>query len=352
MAQEIIARGQISIIDLNDAKSLNMYLRSNQPTTQIYNTDNQSFVPDWSNSPYLVITPELYVSGTTADQMSQVKTKPTYTINGSSNLAEFGATVAETSPYALTINKNMVDVSQMRVQVSAIYTDPDVASFETPVKAEIQFTKTTNAGATIVAIGYTPKGNVFKNDQTATLIAHCDMWRGSKIDDTDVSYQWYKMTPEGTWEALTSDKAYGCTGYNTNELTIPASAVLNYESFKCEITDIDSSSGTYNTKVSDILSFFDQSDPYYVEIYSTTGDKILNGVGSTTLTAKVWQAGVCFEDVDAQAKFDFKWKKYFASGEQDTSWGTAGVKEGNTITVAAAEVSQKATFVCELYSKS
>lgn len=112
MAQEIIARGQISIIDLNDAKSLNMYLRSSQPTTQIFNSDNSSFVPSWSEDPYLVITPELFVSGTTTDQMFQVKTKPVYTINGSDKLADFGASVATTSPYALTIKKNMVDVSQ------------------------------------------------------------------------------------------------------------------------------------------------------------------------------------------------------------------------------------------------
>lgn len=351
MAQEIVARGQISIIDLNDAKSLNMYLRSSQPTTQIFNSDNNSFVPSWSESPYLVITPELFVSGTTTDQMNQVKSQPVYTINGSTNLADFGATVATTTPYALTINKNMVDISQMRIQCSAVYTDPDIASFETPVKAEIQFTKTVNAGATICAIGYTPKGNVFKNDQTATLIAHCDMWRGSKIDDTKVSYQWYKMTTAGTWEALTSSVAYGCTGYNTNELTIPASAVLNFESFKCVITDIDEGSGTYNTTVSDILSFFDQSDPYHVEVYSTTGDKILNGKGSTTLTAKVWQAGTCFDDADANAKFNFQWKKYSAAGVQDTSWGTEGIKTGSTLTVEASEVTQKATFVCEIYSK-
>ena len=350
MAQEIIARGQISIIDLNDAKSLNMYLRSSQPTTQIFNTDNNGFVPNWEakESP-LVITPELFVSGTTEDQMHQVKTKPVYTINGSTQLSDFGAVVLETYPYTLTIKKNMWNVSQMRIQCSATYTDPNVASFETPVKAEIQFTKTTNAGTTICAIAYTPKGNVFKNDQTSTLTAHCDLWRGSKIDDQDVNYQWYRMGSDGNWEALTSDKAYGCTGYNGNELTIPAKAVLNFCSFKCRCTDTDESSGTHGTSVEDVLSFFDQSDPYYVEVYSTTGDKILNGVGSTVLTAKVWQAGECFEDADAQAKFTFKWKKFNSSGKQDTKWGVEGVKTGSTITVDASEVSSKATFVCDLY---
>lgn len=351
MAQEIIARGQISIIDLNDAKSLNMYLRSNQPTTQIYNTDNNSYVPDWTTE-NLVITPELYVSGTTTDQITQVKTKPTYTINGSNNLSDFGASVAPTAPYALTINTNMVKVAQMRIQCSAVYTDPEIASFETPVKAEIQFTKTTNAGSTICAIAYTPKGNVFKNDQTATLTAHCDMWRGSKIDSTNVAYKWFKMSGSGTWEELTSVKSYGCTGYTTNELTIPASAVLNFDSFKCEITDTDASSGTYNTSVSDVLSFFDQSDPYVVEVYSTTGDKFLNGQGSTTLSAKVWQAGTCYEDSEAIAKFDFKWKKFNSDGTQDLKWGGTGVKPGQSITVMASEVTQKSTFICDLYNKA
>ena len=358
MANEIVARGQISIIDLNDAKSLNMYLRANKPTTQIYNSDNNSYVPSWGNSPSnpdgpLVITPELFVSGTTKDQMSQVKVKPVYTINGSTNLADFGGSVASTAPYALTINKNMVNDAQMKIQCSAVYTDPDIASFETPVKAEIQFTKTTNAGSTIMAIAYAPKGTVFKNGQTEELTAHCDLWRGSKIDATDVSYQWAKMGATGQWENLTSGKNYGCKNYNTNELIIPASAVLNFESFRCELTDTDAASGTHNTKVYAIMSFADQSDPYQVEVYSTTGDKLINGQGSTTLSAKVWQAGACFGDEEANAKFNFVWKKFNSTGAQDTSWGSteAHSKTGASITVTAAEITQKATFICELYSK-
>lgn len=350
MANEIVARGQISIIDLNDAKSLNMYLRASQPTTQIFNRDNTSYVPNWAVEK-LVITPELFVSGTTTDQMNRVLTKPKYTINGSENLVDYGATVQNVAPYALTINKNMEKVSQMKVEISAVYSDPDVPDLTTPVRAAIQFTKTENAGATICAIAYTPKGNVFKNDQTATLTAHCDMWRGSSIDNTDVTYQWQKMTGNGVWEDLTSNKNYGCTGYNTNEITVPASAVLNFDSFKCVITDTDASSGTWKSTVSDIVSFFDQSDPYAVEVYSTTGDKILNGKGSTTLTAKVWQSGVCFEDAEAEKKFTFKWKKFSSSGQLDSNFGTGGVKEGKTLVVNASDVQQKATFVCELWSK-
>lgn len=73
----------------------------------------------------------------------------------------------------------------------------------------------------------------------------------------------------------------------------------------------------------------------------------MNGQGSTTLSAKVWQAGECFEDSDANSKFTFKWKKFSSSGVQDTAFA----KTGASITVNASEISQKATFVCELFSK-
>ena len=69
------------------------------------------------------------------------------------------------------------------------------------------------------------------------------MWRGSTIDSTNVSYKWYKLG-SGVWTEITSANAGGVTGYTTNEITIPESAVLNFESFKCEIKDTDPSSGT------------------------------------------------------------------------------------------------------------
>lgn len=344
-----IARGQITIVDLNDAKSMSMYLGSNQPLTQIFNKENSSYVPNYAASPFLVITPELYVSGTTTDVISRLKSAPTYTVNGAA-ITGFGGTVAAASPHALTLKNNMTSVSQMKVECSGIYVDPDTG-LETPVKAVINFSKTENAGQLICAIAYAPQGNVFKNSQSSTLKAHCDMWRGSTIDNTNVSYQWHKLKSDGTWESLAASNAYGITGTTTNEITIPASAVLNFESFKCVIKDTDAASGTYNTSVSDIISFSDLSDPYVIEVSSTTGDKLVNGQGSTTIKATVWQDGEAFADNAADTKFTFDWKKYKKDGTQDTTWGTSGVKTGKTITVTAAEVDVKATFVVELSLK-
>lgn len=341
-----IARGQITIVDLNDAKSLHMYLGSNQAATQIYNSDNKGYVPNYSSSP-LVITPELYVSGTAANIISQLKAAPTWTINGSGTLKTFGATVGTTAPWALTINNNMSSVAQMRIECTGVWTDPDTL-VDLTVKAMFTVTKSTNAGAICCAIAYAPNGTIFKNNDVQTLTAHCDFWRGSSIDNTNVGYQWQKLV-NGAWQNLGSSNA----GYNTNEVTISASDVLNYQTFRCEITDNDKASDQQQTKFYDMVSFADLSDPYVVEIASTTGDKILNGTGSTTLTANVWQNGTMFAATDAAKKFVFTWTKFKKDGTQDTSWGdtTTHTKSGQTITVLASEIDSKGTFQCELSYK-
>ena len=342
-----ISRGQITIVDLNDAKSLNLYLNANQPTTQIFNRENSSYVPDYTTSP-LVITPELYVSGTSDDLIGRIKPNPKWYINGSDNLAAFGATVATASPYKLTINNNMTKISQMKVECEVIFVDP-VTLVETKSKSVMTFTKTENAGQLITAISYAPNGTIFKQG-VERLKAHCDLWRGSKIDDTNVNYKWFKLATDGTWTELNDTTNFGIKGYTTNEITIPSSAVLNFETFKCEITDKDTSSGTYDTKVSDIISFADLTDPYQIVMVSPDGDKIVNGRGSIKITAEIWQKGEKLSD-DALSKFYFTWKKFDKDGNQDKNWKPNGSGAGQIITVTAADISIKATFVLEITLK-
>ena len=66
------AQGQFTIIDYNDALTLTGYIGSNLAKTQMYNPDNGSYTPDWKTK-NLVLTPSLYVIGTTADQIATAK---------------------------------------------------------------------------------------------------------------------------------------------------------------------------------------------------------------------------------------------------------------------------------------
>ena len=65
------AQGQFTIIDYNDALTLTGYIGSNLAKTQMYNPDNGSYTPDWKTK-NLVLTPSLYVIGTTADTEESV----------------------------------------------------------------------------------------------------------------------------------------------------------------------------------------------------------------------------------------------------------------------------------------
>lgn len=341
----VISRGQITIVDLADGKSINLYLGSNVATTQIFNKENSSYVPNWTLSPFLVITPEVYITGVDTNQVSRLKGVPTWKINGSTTLSTYGATAATTSPYALTIKNNMTTVSQLQVECEVIYVDPDTTA-ETKAKTNISYTKSENAGQLICAIAFAPLGTVFKNGAATTLKAHCDMWRGSTIDNTNVTYKWFKLG-SGTWTEITSANAGGITGYTTNEITIPEAAVLNIESYKCEIKDTDTASGTYNTSVSDIISFADMSDPYQVEIATPQGTTLTSGLTSTTLTVNCWQNGALLADTFFTGA-TCKWRKFNKLGVQDTAWGTAGIKTGRSITVARDEITVAATFTVEI----
>ena len=63
------AQGQFTIIDYNDALTLTGYIGSSLAKTQMYNPDNNTYTPDWSDT-NLVLTPSLYVIGTTTDQIT------------------------------------------------------------------------------------------------------------------------------------------------------------------------------------------------------------------------------------------------------------------------------------------
>lgn len=338
-----IARGQITIVDLNDGKSINLFLSSNQPATQIFNQENSSYVPNYPAT-NLVISPEVYVSGTATNQVASLKGTPVWKINGSTTLNNFGATAATTSPYNLTIKNNLSNLNALSIECTVIYVDPDTGA-ETTAKAVYTVTKVTNTGQSIRAIAYAPNGTVFKNGNVASLKAHCDLWRGSAIDNTSVSYKWQVL--DGTWKDITTANANGITNFNTNEITIPAASVLNFASYKCIITDTDPSSGTRNTSVADIISFADMSDPYSVDIEALAGTTLTSGNTSTTLKVNVWQNGNLLPD-SFFTGLTCTWQKYNKDGALDNSWGTSGTKTGRTLTVTKEEVAVKATYIVTL----
>lgn len=346
----LLAQHSYTIRRLIDGKTLTFLLESNQATTQIYTPDPATYIPNYSSSPFLVVTPSLLIAGEEGDQIAKLKAKPTWKINGSTTLTTFTATESSSAPFALTIKKNMAAVNQMKIECTAIYVQP-ATMIEMTVTASITFTKVSNNGASIIAVLTAPQGTIFKNGRVGTLSAKADMWRGSEVDKTLVTYEWYKQV-SGNWTKIIAGNAEGVTGFTTDTITIPASAVLNYATFKCDIKDTDSGSSTCNRIVSDYISFVDMSDPYEIDVEFPTGDGIISG-SSTKVRVQVRQGATRMDNAFFTGK-TIKHFKYNTAGTIDTTWATSGYKTADadreiTITEADLNTGVQTAFGVELH---
>lgn len=354
-----VATGQFTIIDYNDALTLTGYIGSNKAKTQMFNPDNNSYNPDWSTG-NLVLTPSLFKLGTASDIITDaaVQSIDWYDVtNGTETLITANASYAigASKPKALTVKTNVLaGLPGKDFMCKIVYRDPST-NLDLIYKMSISFSRVVNGGGIADAVAWCPDGNVFKNGTVASLKAQCDLWRGSVIDSTLVGYQWYQQDSSVTtdqgggigWRKLI-DAANVVTGTTSNILVIYPSAVNVYGVFKCIAKDTDSGSNTYNQFFVDTVTIADQSDPLQVTITSTGGDVFKNGVGSTTLTAKVYQAG---NEIDtAGTKYTYKWFKYDKDGTLVANFGGTGInfKAGKTLAVGDADVDIKATFSVEV----
>ncbi len=349
-----ISTGQITIVDYNDALTLTGYIGSSQPKTQQFNPDNGAYSPDWAGA-NCVLTPSLFKLGSgsdiiadaavTAIQWYQVTAGVATLLTNDANYA-IGASGAK----PLTIKTNVLAGIPAKDFICEITYYDASTTLSLTHKMAISFSKVVNGGGIADAVAWCPNGNVFKNGGVATLKAHCDLWRGSVIDTTQVTYDWYQMdatvvTDQGGgigWKKL-ADVASMVTGTATNEITIYPNQVITYGVFKCRVKDTDSASNTYNTYFQDTVTIADQSDPIQVSILSTGGETFKNGVGSSTLTAKLYRAGV---EIDAGGStYTYTWSIYNKNGVGSTFNGGAATKTGKSITVGDLDVDVKATFV-------
>lgn len=344
------AQGQFTIIDFNDAITLTGFISSNLAKTQMYNPDNNTYNPDWAST-NLVLTPSLYVAGTTVDKIAATEVQSVKWYEGNNTTA-----IATGGDYALSGSKNHILTVKNNVMAGQAGKDfrceieylDATTQLTLKYMSSISFSRVVNGSGITDLMVTTPSGNVFKNSEVATLTAKAELWRGSVSDTTNVAFQWYKMdssitTDEGGgvgWKKL-SNASNAYEGATSATLTIYAAMVESYGVYKCVATDTDTTSNTYNQTFVDTASFIDNSDPLQVIIQSTGGDTFKNGEGSTVLTARVYRAG---EEIDTEGTGSYTWSKY----DKDGNKVTAFTKTGKTLSVGSSDVSVKATFMVEV----
>lgn len=352
----IICTSDYTISDFNDAISLSGYIGSNLAHTQIYLPDNGSFTPDWSST-NLVLTPQLYVTSTTTDviataAVTSVSWYLNSEISGNKITAGGDYALSGTKNHILTVKDNVLDgVNQVKFICVVAYHD-STTDLDLTHKMDVTFTLVSSGSGIADAICIAEEGNIFKNGDIASLKASCNLWRGSTIDTTNVSYQWYLMDSSATtdqgagvgWKKLTNTTNL-YTGVTTNEITVYPDAVPNVATFKCVITDTEA--GANNATYYDTITFTDLSDPVQCTIVSSGGDTFVNGQGSTILTARLFQAG---SEIDTSGtSYTYKWYKYDKDANLVKNWGgTVDYKTGKTLNVGSSDVDSKATFRVEV----
>lgn len=344
----ITARGQITIVDLNDSKSLMAYLQPSQGFTQLYNPDTKVYTPSYGTANN-VITPSVYQTGDPNNLITQCSGFK-YTVNGTVlTPSSTNSSYVVGSDGKLTIKSNITG-NMLTIIFECMFTDGDTG-VTTPVKATATIAKSQSAGALFQAVIETPKGTIF-NTATAAggadLTAVCKCFRGGVQDTSDLSFIWEQFDiAQQKWVGVASGRANGAT------LTVKASDVVNFQMFR--VTAKDAGGTDAATNATALVTFEDKTDPVTVELVSTTGDKIVNGTGSTTVNARVWQGGSVIESeatAEASRKYNYSWKKYDKNGAaQNWSGTTSNVKTGNPITVLASEVDTKTTLICEITKK-
>lgn len=227
-----IATGQFTIIDYNDALSLTGYIGANVAKTQMFNPDTGGYNPDWSVSPYLVLTPSLFILGNSSDIItnSAVTSVTWYDVTGGTETAITANTshvFSGVKSQVLTIKSNeTAGLAGKDYMCKIIYHDSST-NLDLTYKMSISFSRVVNGGGIADAIAWCPNGNVFKNGATNTLTAQCDLWRGSVTDASNVTYRWFKQdanvfapTTTGTGSTTTAIVCTSVTGMNVGEKVI------------------------------------------------------------------------------------------------------------------------------------
>lgn len=344
-----IASGQITIVDLNDGKAVQAYTSTSQGETQIYNPDTKVFTPSYTSSPYQVVTAKVYVTGLTADQApTSACTGWSWKVNGTAATST-GNYVA--SANTLTIKANIpTSTKYLNIEWECDYTDPDTGAV-THVNGYKTLALSQSGGAAGLVVFELPNGDTFdKANGLTSLSVKAKLYRGATQDTTVKSATWEKLDiGKGTWSAVTSETATLASGVST--LTVKATDVLNFQTYRVKFTDTENTTETFTG----YITLMDATDPYIVYVRSTTGDKIVNGMGSTEVYAEVWLDGNIVESkttASSAQKFNYTWTKYNKDGVA-TNWSgtTSTTKTGNPITVLAADVDVRSTIYCEVTEK-
>lgn len=367
-----ISSGQITIIDLYDAPSLHAWISASQNTTQTYNNTAATYSPNYTSSPQ-VLTLNLTKAGSSTSLIGENVSNVKWFKTVGNTTTEITSTTSTDSEYksgtansVLTTKVNVPTTHNAVIwRVEGVWTDP-ATGLPVSFSASIDLKLVQLAKAAIIANVYAPNGDFFRNNTPASLTINADLYKDGALSSGSKKFKWFAaessvVTPQDSdagagWRKITTTT--GTSGEVVNVgfdiattgqgvLTVYPDAVVNAQTYMVIITD--NTGGTSGTKVKGYLTLKDMDDPIMTVIESTNGTVFKNGVGSTTLTARLFRNG---EEIDAGGtSYTYKWSKW-QGGSMVSNFGGTGnpYKTGKTLSVGSADVDITTTFKVEVES--
>ena len=193
------AYSSVSVIDLTDVGSINLYCTSNQPTSVVYDPNQNSYTPNWSSSPFLVITPVISYNGQ-ALSPTATGVSITYTRKeGSGNATALG-TGESVSNGVLSVKANkMANVSSglLTYICTLEYTDPDTG---VPISTQASLTYTLITQATNLHYATISGEAVFLYDTNRNIVGASQITLTADLTNVSVS-QWQYKNSSGNFVA-------------------------------------------------------------------------------------------------------------------------------------------------------
>lgn len=186
-----------------------------------------------------------------------------------------------------------------------------------------------------------PEGDKIRN-QSGSLTIKADLFQGVVSQKPD-SIQWYHMEPQSQgdidsgvgWEKITEQNANGVTGYISQTLTVPGTAVAGNETYLAIAK-------WREHNLSGTATISDVSDP--ILCYLDGANTFKNGQGSTTIRARLMRNG---EELDASgAEYTYNWSLY----DKDLK-KLPFVSTGKSVTISATSFVSLANLTCDVRKK-
>lgn len=369
----VLATGQITIIDMYDSLTLNAWISANSSINQTFNNTTNEYNPNYAVSP-LILTLNLTTAGDNESLVGDnIKELHWFKTVGDKKVEINSTDSAEEEYKSGTLGTIMTSKVNTPVDYGAAYWSVEGLYYDEnsdkmiPFSANIYLTVIQLAKASMIAVLSTPNGDFFRNGSPNTLRITSDVYKDGSIASTERKYKWFAADtsvieaedPEAGlgWRKITATS--GTSGEYVNVefdlsttkqgvLTVFPDAVTNGQTYMNIVTD--DYKGTAGSKMKQYSTLKDFDDPIMLIIDSTAGVVFKNGVGSTDLVARLYQNGL---EIDQDGdEYTYKWTKW-VNGEMDTTFGgDSQFKTGKTLTINSEDVEEVATFKPEVWTLS